>query len=195
MDRVPLTSPGIDASLSAEQLLPLVYDELRRLAASRMSGDPAGLTLQPTALVHEAWIRLGAKFAGDWEGREHFFNAIARTMRRILIERARRKASLKRGGGDMVRSEWDPALAVPEDDLETDFRLLQLDEIVLHLEAEDPEGARIVSLKIFAGMTNAEVANVFGVTERTIERKWALLKIRLYQLARGLAAGQSTAEI
>lgn len=164
--------------LSADRLLPLVYDELRRLAANRMAREPGGHTLQPTALVHEAWLRLGVKHAGRWESREHFFNALALTMRRLLIERARRNASLKRGRDT---SGWEP-LTEPEE--EVDNRLLLMEDLVQHLENEDPEGAQIVSLKFFAGLTNTEVAGILEVNVRTIERKWALLKVRLFQLAK-----------
>lgn len=172
--------------LSAEELIPVVYDELRRLAASRLRGGAAGQTLQPTALVHEAWIRLGVKYGGRWESREHFFNAVARTMRRILIDRARQKASLKRGGDP---ADWQSAGPDGAGE-EPDARLLLLDEIVQQLETEDPEGAQIVSLKFFAGLTNSEIADSLGVNVRTIERKWALLKIRLYELAQEFAAGK-----
>jgi RNA polymerase sigma factor (TIGR02999 family) len=179
MDGRPLENLEPAEDLSAEGLLPLVYDELRRVAASRMFHEPAGLTLQPTALVHEAWVRVGLKHANRWESREHFFNAIALTMRRLLIERARRKASLKRGGG---RADGDPE-PTGLDTEETDSRLLLMDEVVQHLDLEDPEGARIVSYKLFAGLTNAETAEILGVNVRTIERKWVLLKIRLFQLS------------
>lgn len=170
--------------LSADKLIPVVYDELRRLAASRLRMGGGGQTLQPTALVHEAWIRLGAKYGGKWVSREHFFNAVARTMRRILIDRARQKASLKRGGDPASREALEQEAAAEE----PDGRLLLLDEIVQQLEEEDPEGAQIVSLKFFAGLTNAEIADSMEVNVRTIERKWALLKIRLFQLAQDFAA-------
>jgi len=157
---------------ASEQLLPLVYDELRRLAAARMARESAGQTLQPTALVHEAWIRLFNGNANVWQSRGHFFGAAAEAMRRILIDRARRKMSSKRGGrAEHVHiEEVDVAAAQPDE------RVLLIDEALHRLERKDPELARVVTLKFFGGLTNAEVGDVMGVTERTVQTKWNFAK-------------------
>lgn len=168
--------------LSSEELLPIVYDELRRLAAGRILKGMGGMTLQPTALVHEAWIRLGGKFNRSWKSREHFFNAAALTMRRILMDRAKQKASTKHGGGQGTL--LPPISSIEE--VTDDERLLLIDESLHRLEEESPEDAQIVMLKFFAGLTNSEVAETLGVNVRTVERKWAFLKVRLFQMIRDL---------
>ncbi len=165
---------------ASEELLPLVYDELRRLAAARMAQEAAGQTLQPTALVHEAWLRLVGDDERTWQNRAHFFGAAAEAMRRILIENARRKSRLKRGGGQ-VRLDVDQlelAATTPDD------KVLLIDEALERLQAQDPEKARVVVLKFFGGLTNQEVAESLGVTERTIERHWAYAKAWLFQSIR-----------
>lgn len=162
---------------SSEQLLPLVYDELRRLAALKMAREMDGQTLQPTALVHEAWLRL---FSGNdkvWRNRGHFFGAAAQAMRRILIERARRKMSLKRGG----RAEHITIEDVDVADSMPDERILLIDDALKRLEERDPELARVVSLKFFGGLTNVEVAELVGVTERTVQNKWTFAKAWLLE--------------
>lgn len=173
--------------LSSEQLLPLVYDELRRLAASRMARESAGMTLQPTALVHEAWLRLSGSGERNWNDRAHFFRAAALAMRRILVDRARQKSSLKGGG---LRAEMDPS-GFGSVDVTADDRLLLIDEALQRLEKEDPESARIVLLKFFAGLTNQEAAGTLGVNVRTVERQWAYAKASLFQMVREIegAAG------
>ncbi len=163
--------------LTSERLLPVVYDELRRLASARLFGGMQGLTLQPTALVHEAWIRLGGKMDRSWESREHFFNAAALTMRRILMDRARQKASLKHGGGDV-----NPLIPLDAPDMSADERLLLIEESLKRFESENPGDTRIVMLKFFAGLTNQEVADSLGVNEKTVRRKWMLAKARLFQI-------------
>lgn len=162
---------------AAEDLLPLVYDELRRLAAARMAQEAPGQTLQATALVHEAWLRMVGAGDRTWENRAHFFGAAAEAMRRILIENARRKSRLKRGGGRLRVDidELNLAAATPDD------KILLMDEALERLEAEDAEKARIVVLKFFGGLTNQDVARILGVTERTIERQWAFAKAWLFQ--------------
>lgn len=162
---------------SADEILPLVYEELRHHAAFRMSRESAPQTLQPTALVHEAWLRMVHKGHNHWENRGHFFAAAAETMRRILIESARRRASLKRGGGQ-VRVEMEIAHLVTA---EPEEKLLLIDESLERLRAEDPDKAQIVVLKFFGGHTNQEVAGMIGVTERTIERQWAFAKAWLFE--------------
>ncbi len=172
-----LQAAGAGKNLPGEDLLPLVYEELRNLAAARMSGG-AGQTLQPTALVHEAWLRLAGRSDRSWNDRAHFFRAAAQAMRCILVDRARQKSALKR---DHERERIDVA------DLEIgatgpDDRVLLVDEMLDLLEREHPESARIVMLKFFGGLTNREIAKADGVTERTIEMKWAYARTRLFQL-------------
>ena len=161
-------------------LLPLVYDELRKMAASRMSQESAGQTLQATALVHEAWLRMVGDGDRTWQNRAHFFGAASEAMRRILVENARRKSRLKRGGGQLRLDidGLDLAQASPDE------KILLMDEALEQLKAEDPEKAQIVMLKFFGGLTNQEVAESLGVNERTIERQWAYAKARLFQKIR-----------
>jgi RNA polymerase sigma factor (TIGR02999 family) len=160
---------------TTEELLPLVYAELRKLAESRMSQESPGQTLQPTALVHEAYLRLGAEAA--WKGKAHFFGAAAQAMRRILIERARRRGRVRHGGHlqrvDMSNLDvaWDTE---PE-------RLLLLDEALSSLEKEDEEAARLVSLRFFAGVPNAEAARLLGLSESTAKRTWAYARAFLHR--------------
>jgi len=154
-------------SSRAAELLPLVYDELRRLAVQRLAHEKPGQTLQATALVHEAYLRLvGKDGAGNWNSRGHFFAAAAEAMRRILVENARRKRTLKQGG-DLVRQEFDEAL-LPDthEDLEA------LNEALGMLAKEDPVKARLVELRYFAGLTNAEAATALGISTATAERYW-----------------------
>lgn len=162
---------------ASEQLLPLVYEELRRLAGVRMAQEKAGQTLQPTALVHEAWLRLTDGNARVWRSRGHFFGAAALAMRRILIERARRKMSAKHGkGAEHIRIEdVDVVDSMPDE------RVLLIDEALARLETRDPELARVVTLKFFGGLTNVEVAEMMGVTERTVQNKWTFAKAWLLQ--------------
>lgn len=167
---------GGDAKAS-EELLPLVYNELRKLAAARMAQESAGQTLQATALVHEAWLRMIGDGDRGWQNRAHFFGAAAEAMRRILVETARHKSRLKRGGGQIKLDidDLDLAAATPND------KVLLINEALEQMRAEDPEKARIVVMKFFGGMTNQEVAENLGVTERTVERQWAYAKARLFQ--------------
>jgi RNA polymerase sigma factor (TIGR02999 family) len=163
---------------ASEDLLPLVYEELRRLAAARMAQEAAGQTLQATALVHEAWLRLVADGDRTWQNRAHFFRAAAQAMRRILVDKARHKASLK-CGGDLAKvriDELELATTPPDD------RILLIDEALARLDAEDEESARIVTLKFFGGLTNGEIAKTLGVTERTVERQWAYAKACLFEM-------------
>ncbi len=157
---------------AAEQLLPLVYGELRALAQARMAGLPPGQTLQPTALVHEAYLRLLGKTEPPLENRQHFFFVAARAMRDILVEKARAKAGPKRGGGRRrVPLEDDVATSPQADD-----DVLAVHEALADLEREDPQKARVVELRYFAGMSMAEVAHVLGVSERTLHRQWRFIK-------------------
>lgn len=156
---------------AAAELLPLVYDELRKLAAVKMAQEKPGQTLQPTALVHEAYLRLvGGKETSDWNGRGHFFAAAAEAMRRILIDRARHRQRLKAGGG-RHRLDLDDIEPVLEE--ENIDRLLTLDEALRQLEAEDPRKAELVKLRFFAGLTTEQAALALGVSISTAEKDWA----------------------
>ncbi len=160
-------------SRAADELLPLVYDELRRLAACQMAREPAGHTLQPTALVHEAWLRLGADAQPTWENRAHFFAAAAEAMRRILVERARRRLALKRGGGAARVSLEEMELPITEVDGE---RLLAVDEALGRLAQIDPRKAELVKLRYFIGMTFEEAAPVLGIAVGTAKEWWAFAR-------------------
>lgn len=154
------------------EILPLVYDELRKLAAARLAKIPPGQTLQATALVHEAYLRIADRQDGEWSGRAHFFFAAARAMRDILVEDARRKASLKRGGDRKRLELHESGLAIqpPDDDV------LAVDEAVKKLEREDPEQAQLVMLRYFSGLTTEETADVLGVSTATVERRWRFVR-------------------
>src|SRR5262245_37833650 len=162
---------------AGDQLLPLVYDELRKLAAEKLSHEAPGQTLQATALVHEVYLRLvGAEKAQQWNGRGHFFGAAAEAMRRILVNRARDKNRLKRGG-DRRRIDLDQI----EIALDTrDEELIALDESLTQLAIEDPEAARLVNLRFFAGLTLKDAAASLGVAQRTAERQWSYARAWLY---------------
>ena len=154
----------------AEELLPLVYEELRKLAAHKMASEPAGQTLQPTALLHEAWLRLGADAQPAWKNRAHFFAAAAEAMRRILVERARRRTALKRGvGADRVSLD-EVELPMVEVD---DERLLAVDEALEQFAAIEPRKAELVKLRYFTGMTFEEAASVLGIAVPTAKEWWA----------------------
>lgn len=165
-------------SQAALELLPLVYSELRRLASARMANEPPGHTLQPTALVHEAWLRLAdAEGSPAWESRAHFFAAASEAMRRILVERARRRQRLKRGAGAEHVAFEDDMLAAPTDDA----RILQVHEALERLAIEDALKVEIVKLKYFVGLTNTEIAALLNVNEKTVRRHWEVAKVRLFQ--------------
>ncbi|MHC4407609.1 MAG: ECF-type sigma factor [Planctomycetota bacterium] len=159
---------------AAERLLEAVYRELRALAAARLRHEAPGQTLQATALVHEAYLRLVGDANADWQNRAHFFAAAAEAMRRILIERARSKARLKRGG-DRRRVEM-PEVAV----LPPSLDLLALDEALQRLEAEDPAKAELVKLRFFAGLEITEAAQVLGISRATADRHWAYARAWLF---------------
>lgn len=163
-----------------EQLLPLVYDELRRLAARRLRREDGPVTLQPTALVHEAWLRLAHQGERNWNDRQHFFRAAALAMRHILVDLARKKATRKRGRMMEPVDIADLNLSSPQ----PDERVLLVNEALTRLEAEDPESARLVTYKFFGGFTNEEIAEMLGVSERTLNRQWAYARACLYRLVR-----------
>ena len=157
---------------AAEELLPLVYDELRRLAAARMANEAPGQTLQPTALVHEAWLRLADSTRQEWRGREHFFSAAAEAMRRILVENARRKLRLRHGGG-LVRVDVDAInLPIAQDD----DKCLRVHEALDRLAEADPRKAEVVKLRVFAGLEVQEIATLFNTSEKTVQRDWTFAK-------------------
>jgi RNA polymerase sigma factor (TIGR02999 family) len=160
---------------SAEALLPLVYTELRRLAARRMAGEAQGQTLQATALVHEAWLRLGREHKDAWASKAQFFSAAAEAMRRILIDQARMRAAAKRGGAAAHET-------LHESQIETrvaDEEILAVHEALEQLAAEDPQAADLVKLRFFTGMTMAEAADAMGLPLRTVERTWTFCRARL----------------
>jgi RNA polymerase sigma factor (TIGR02999 family) len=161
----------------ANELLPLVYEELRRLAAQKMSQELPGQTLQATALVNEAYVRLVGQEVQDWNSRTHFFTAAAQAMRRILIDNARRKQRLKHGGGrqKIDLQDIEPAIEVPSDDL------IALDEALTRLAQKDKVKADLVKLRYFAGLTLEQAADLLGLSERTAKRYWAHARAWLYR--------------
>jgi RNA polymerase sigma factor (TIGR02999 family) len=166
-----------DRAGSGEALLPLVYEELRKLAAARMAGEWDTSTLQPTALVHEAWLRLASSGPQHWQNRSHFFAAAAEAMRRILIDRSRRKHAAKRGGG-LAKTELEQIdLAVDTQD----EVLLRVDEALQSLRSVDPDCAELIKLRFFAGLNYQEAADALGISERTAKRLWRFGRAWLYQ--------------
>ncbi len=165
-----------------EQLLPLVYDELRALAAQKLAHEKPGQTLQPTALVHEAYLRLVGSNDPCWNSRGHFFAAAAEAMRRILIERARRKRRLRHGGGRR-RVELDHPGEAAESEIDD---LLAVDQALDRLAAEHPDAAAVVKLRYFVGLTAEEAAETLGVSLRTANRHWAYAKAWLFQALEGI---------
>jgi RNA polymerase sigma factor (TIGR02999 family) len=157
---------------AGDKLLPLVYEELRKLAARKMASEAPGQTLQPTALVHEAWLRLVGTPDQTWQNRAHFFRTAAECMRRILIDNARRKQQVRHGGG----KERVPLEDIEIPDLTDTRRLLHVNEALDRLAAEDAPKAEIVKLRFFAGLGNREIAELLGISERTVERNWRFAK-------------------
>ena len=171
LDRVQQGDPH-----AAEELLPLVYEELRKLAAHRMADEAAAHTLQPTALVHEAWLRLVGNAQPTFENRGHFFSAAAEAMRRILVEKARRKHRL-RHGGELKRVDFtDLDVAIAEDD----DSVLAVSEALDRLAELDSVAAELIKLRFFGGLTNVEASRVLGLAERTAKRTWAYARAWLF---------------
>ena len=167
---------------AAEQLLPLVYDELRKLAAQKLARETPGQTLQPTALVHEAYLRLvGEVEEQHWDSRGHFFAAAAEAMRRILVEIARQKASLKRGGDRDRRDVVESLLAAPEPRED----LVALDAALTKLAETDKQAAELVQLRYFAGLPIREIAEILGISPRTADRLWAFARAWLLKEIEG----------
>jgi len=162
---------------AAEELLPLVYEELRRLATAKMANERPGQTLQPTALVHEAWLRLVGNQDQEWNGRSHFFGAAAEAMRRILIESARRKRAARHGGGQarLDIDEVQIAAAAKDDEL------LALNDALERFAKRDPHKAELVKLRYFVGLTTAEAAEVLGVSIPTADRWWNFSRAWLFE--------------
>ncbi len=162
---------------AAEQLLPLVYEELRRLAAHKMANEAAGQTLQPTALVHEAWLRLVGNQEQQWNGRAHFFGAAAEAMRRILIENARRKGAQRHGGGQVKLDIQEIEIATAPKDEE----LLALSDALEKFAVRDNQKAELVKLRYFVGLTTEEAAQVLGISVPTADRWWNFSRAWLYE--------------
>lgn len=179
LEKILENSIGEEKPVSGD-LLPLIYDELRSLAARKLMKGQPPQTIQATALVHEAWMRLGGDEEKSWNDRAHFFRTAALAMRNILVDRARRKAAQKHG----ANAEYIQIDELPVAVRSQDERVLLVNEVLERLETEHPERAQVVSLKFFGGLTNKEIAAMNGVTERTIERYWAFAKARLYELIR-----------
>jgi len=160
---------------AADDLLPLVYDELRRLAASQMAREAPGDTLQPTALVHEAWLRIAGWDNRSWNGREHFFRAAAESMRRILVDRARERSAAKRGG-NAKRTEFSDSKLFDLWPGEKDEQILAVHQALDQLALRDPLSAELVKLRYFVGLSMAESAESLGLPLRTVERMWTFAK-------------------
>jgi RNA polymerase sigma factor (TIGR02999 family) len=166
-------------SRSADDLLPLVYQELRALAAARLSHELPGQTLEATALVHEAYLRLvDGRADQQWDGRNHFFSAAAEAMRRILIERARSKGTIKRGGAEKLQSLSVEDIA---SGLAPSVDILDLDEALVELEKHEPQAAELVKLRYFAGLSHVQAAEVLGVSRRIADRLWTISRAWLYR--------------
>ncbi len=161
---------------TSDELLPLVYNELRRLAAHKMAAEPAGHTLQPTALVHEAWLQLVDSPAQSWQNRAHFFGAAAEAMRRILIARARRKGRQRRGSGAEHLNVDDLEIANPA----PDDQLLALDDALDRFAALEPQQAQLVKLRYFVGLKIPEAAEILGISETTAKRWWTYARAWLF---------------
>jgi RNA polymerase sigma factor (TIGR02999 family) len=188
---LPILSPGLEdvtqilcrieqGKATARDLLPAVYEELRRIAHHKMAGERAGHTLQATALVHEAWLRLGADKGPDWKNRRHFFAAAAEAMRRILVDHARRHGRKKRGSGTLPLelSESSIQVEAPPDEL------LAVHEALDALQAEDPQTAELVKLRYFIGLTMEEAAQALGLRKRAAEELWTYGKAWLHRAIR-----------
>ena len=172
-------------SQAAEQLLPLVYEELRRLAAAKMASENPGQTLQATALVHEAWLRLAGDANRKWNDRTHFFAAAAEAMRRILVENARRKRAQRHGGGQQRLELLDLAAASPPNA----DQLLAVNDALDKFAALDPQTAELVKLRYFVGMTIEETAEALGISKATVKRHWDYARAWLYEEIRTQQAG------
>jgi RNA polymerase sigma factor (TIGR02999 family) len=174
-ERPAAVTPG--AGRTAEELLPLVYEELRRLAVGKLACERPGQTLQPTALVHEAWLRLGGSSGRSWDGRTHFFGAAAGAMRRVLVDNARRKLRLKHGGGvrPIELEAIELASPLPDPDL------VALDEALTELSQVDQEAADLINLRFFGGLTQTQAAQQLNISRSSADRSWVFARAWLYQ--------------
>ena len=172
-----LNAPGPGDALAANELLTLVYEELRRVAAAKMASEAPGQTLQPTALVHEAWLRLTGDKRRHWNDRTHFFAAAAEAMRLILVDNARRKRAARHGGGQQRVEMPEVASAV----VENADQVLAVNEALEKFAALDPQKAELVKLRYFVGMTLEEAAEALGISERTAKRYWAFARAWLHE--------------
>jgi len=173
--RILNAAEGADRKVASE-LLPMVYEELRRLAAHKLANEAPGQTLQPTALVHEAWLRLAGDDRSQWQNRTHFLAASAEAMRHILIDNARRKKRVRHGGA-MTRVNLENVDLASVSDDET---LLRVDEALTKFAAEDPVKAQLVKLRYFVGLNIPEAAAAMGISESTAKRAWAYARAWLY---------------
>jgi RNA polymerase sigma factor (TIGR02999 family) len=182
-----LEALGRGETKAADQLLPLVYEELRKLAAAKMASENPGQTLQPTALVHEAWLRLAGDANRKWNDRTHFFAAAAEAMRRILVENARRKRAQRHGGGQQRLELLDLAApSAPNAD-----QLLAVNDALDKFAALDPQAAELVKLRYFVGMTIEETAEALGISKATVKRHWDYARAWLYEEIRTQQAGEA----
>jgi RNA polymerase sigma factor (TIGR02999 family) len=188
MSDVTLLLNAIDAGdpKAADQLLPLVYEELRKLAAAKMSSQPPGQTLQPTALVHDAWLKLAGNPQSSWNDRQHFFRAAAEAMRQILVDRARANARFKRGAGQ-IRVDLDEVDLASDAAPET---LLLVDEALELLAREHPDNAELTKLRFYAGLSIEESARVLGLSEKTVRRRWTHARAWLFREIKRLMGGE-----
>jgi RNA polymerase sigma factor (TIGR02999 family) len=184
-----LNTLDADDPKAADQLLPLVYEELRKLAVVRMANEKAGHTLQPTALVHEAWLKIAGGASKPFANRRHFFKAAATAMQRILIDNARRKRRAKHGGNLAAEELHESRIAVTAPSEE----LLAVDEALAALAIEDPQAAEIVQMRYFVGMTVSEIADALGLAPRTVDRHWAFARAWLKRTIRSSLSGSREA--
>lgn len=189
MRATPTNTGSGDPPETAGQLWPSLYEELRRLAAAKLAREAAGQTLQPTALVHEAWLRLGGAEQHTWQNRAHFFSAAAEAMRRILIDRARSRLALRHGGGQQRVNFSDLDLAAAADD----DRILAVDEALEKLALVEPDKAQLVKLRYFSGLTLGEAGQALGISEPTAKRWWAYARAWLLNELTPANPGKSTA--
>lgn len=178
-----LRRTDLDPSQTTAELVPLLYDELRQIARALMLGRAPGETLQPTALVHEAYVKLLGADGQSWESRQHFFAAAARAMRNILVDAARRREALKRGGDRERVSIQDLPIDLGRDELGDDF--LALESALERLERDDERRGRIVMLRFFAGLTEAETAEALGISRATVAREWVFIRHWLFREIKG----------
>ncbi len=162
---------------ASEELLPLVYQELRRLAASKMAQQPPGQTLQATALVHEAWLKLTGNSPSTWRDRQHFFRAAAEAMRQILVDRARRRLRLRHGqNAERVEVNEIEIAAPAKEEI-----LVRLNDALAELQAASPEQAEVVKLRFFVGLSEPEIAEILRISERSVQRQWSYARAWLFQ--------------